>query len=152
MNTSKKVPAGTPLEAASHFNNDFFKSNVYFKNISRAPYELGHLLRTLPVDFSADATVSNDVLPRARAALSHAQNASSTILNGLESIGELLFAVNSAESNEVATANLASLGCLIQHLAVEAQYLSQTEVELRFEIEEHAKRETTAIAQGGKYA
>ena len=99
----------------SNSTDTYPESNPYFNRIERAPYELGQLLLQLPDYFSAFAPMEPDVLLKASAAADHARNANDTLMHGLEA--------------------LAVLGCLIQHIAVEAQFLQETERSTKFAVQ-----------------
>jgi len=105
-------------------------SNSYFKDIDRAPYELGCLLQQLPADFSSIMPIPSEVLLKVTAAANHAQNAHDTLMSGLEALGKTLFVAASNEQLDALT--VSDLGCLIQHLAVEAQFLQETQSHLRY--------------------
>jgi len=104
----------------------------HFKNINRAPYELGHLLLQLPKHYSAIDGLKQDDLPVAVAAANHAENANSTVLSGLEAIGALMFSALSNEALPPTCQDLQGIASLIQHLAVEAQFLLEIHDELDF--------------------
>ncbi len=106
--------------------------NPYYLNPERAPYELGNLLLQLPEKFSPFTPQRADVLLKASAAASHAHNANHVLLHGLEAIGKTLFVAGTNESWELGPETLAHLGFLIQHLAVEAQFLQETEQQLSY--------------------
>lgn len=100
--------------------------NPHFKHVSRAPYELGYLLRKLPSDFGG-SEADPDTLAVAEAAAWHARNGNEILMHGLEAIGEVLFVAASNQNQEADPSNIAAIGSLIQHIAVEAQFLQETE-------------------------
>jgi hypothetical protein len=102
--------------------------NPYFKNTDRAPYELGCLLQQLPEDFSTIVPITPDVLLKVTAEADHARNANNTLMSGLEALGKTMFVAASHEQLDDLT--VSDLGCLIQHLAVEAQFLQETQLHL----------------------
>jgi len=110
-------------------------SNPYFKNTDRAPYELGCLLQQLPEDFSTVMPISPDVLLKVKAAADHAQNANDTLMSGLEALGKTMFVAASHEQLDDLT--VSDLGCLIQHIAVEAQFLQETQLHLNDAVHRH---------------
>ena len=110
-------------------------SNPYFKNINRAPYELGCLLQQLPDDFSTAKPKTPEVLLKVAAAANHARNANDTLMSGLEALGKTLFVAASHEQLDDLT--VSDLGCLIQHLAVEAQFLQEIHSHLGEAMRDH---------------
>ena len=109
-------------------------SNPHFGNIDRAPYEFGYLLRRLPADFFPGIPLEPEVLLRASAAADHAYNANCTLMIGLEALGKLMFVASSNQQLDADT--VSDIGCLIQHIAIEAQFLQETENALRSAIGE----------------
>lgn len=108
--------------------------NPIFTHIERAPYELGHLLRALPPDFSSISAATAEDLMAAKAAQQHARNASHTVMCGLEAIGKMMFVAATNDDFDLEPNCISSLGCLIQHLAVEAQFLQETASDLDYAI------------------
>lgn len=121
--------------------------NPHFRNVERAPYELGHLLKQLSPAFSerGEATPGDRLI--AEAAMRHAENASHTVICGLEALGQVIFVAGANEENRIDGQTLASLGYLIKHLAVEAQFLHETEWTIH---EELVTRDAAAKSKGGK--
>ena len=117
-------------------------SNPHFNHIDRAPYELGHLLKQLPANFSSASAVEPDVLLIAEAAISHASNANNTVMHGIEVLGQMMFLVGTNTDYDMERGTLSDLGYLLQHLAVEAQFLQETEGSLSETVSEHRKRPT----------
>jgi hypothetical protein len=117
-------------------------NNPHFNHIERAPYELGHLLQQLPADFSSLSAVEPDVLLIAEAAISHATNANSTVMHGIEALGQMLFLAGTNTDFDLERSSISDLGCLLKHLAVEAQFLQETESNLSYAVSEHRKRPT----------
>jgi len=122
--------------------------NTYFNNIDRAPYELGHLLQKLPEHFSSFSKQIPTAESRliAAAAAKHAENANGTLMRGLDSLGRIIFAAADNEDlGEISSSDLRSLGCLISHLAIEAQFLQETESSLKFTLLDLAKKPVAAV-------
>lgn len=94
-------------------------ANPHFACIERAPYELGHLLKKLPVNFSRFNPITSDDRLIAEAARNHAMNANATLMSGLEALGQFMFVAGANNDNEVEPQQLVNLGCLITHIAVE---------------------------------
>jgi hypothetical protein len=117
------------------------QQNPNLKNIDRAAYELGHLLQALPHDFSGRLPATPDVLLIAEAAARHASNASDTIMSGLEAIGAYLFSAGLNTDFPVDGSHAGYMGALIQHLAVEAQFMQEKERELEYALRKHGKVE-----------
>lgn len=119
----------------------------YFNHIDRAPYELGHLLQRLPEHFSSFSKQTPTAESRliAAAAANHALNANETVMRGLETLGRLVFAAaDNDELGEISSHDMRSLGGLITHLAVEAQFLQETHINLEFTLQELAKKSVAA--------
>ena len=119
----------------SNSNDTYPESNPYFNRIERAPYELGQLLLQLPDYFSAFAPMEPDVLLKASAAADHARNAIDTLMHGLEALGRIMFVATVNQHHVLDVETLADLGCLIQHIAVEAQFLQETERSMKFAVQ-----------------
>lgn len=120
--------------------------NPHLTHIERAPYELGHLLKRLPEHFSAFSgqTPTADVQLIAAAAARHAENANETVMCGLDAIGKMLFVTSQSKDWEIDPGHMASIGSLISHLAIEAQFLQETQANLEFTLQELAKKSATA--------
>lgn len=118
-------------------------NNPHFRNPERAPYELGHLLMALPANFAALPVVDESQLQVASAAVSHAYNANSTVLHGIEAIGQLMESAGAQSGDGLSAYTVHNLGSLLRHLAVEAQFLCETDENLSFAIDLHQ--------QGGKH-
>jgi len=129
--------------------------NPHFNRIDRAPYELGYLLQKLPDDtFCLSAVGSNtlrkpnainpDALLIVKAACKHAVNANETVMRGIESLGEMLFLISGNTEYDVSAEAISGMGCLLQHLAVEAQFLQETSAALGFIEREYGQRSTPA--------
>jgi hypothetical protein len=103
--------------------------NSKFKNIDRAPYEIGHLLQALPPSFSIYKEQTDDVHEIADAIERHAYNTKGTVLSGLEAIGTVLFSAGTNDNCDIDQQSIANLGCLVRHLSVELQYLIEIEEE-----------------------
>ncbi|BBP04415.1 hypothetical protein TPL01_21060 [Sulfuriferula plumbiphila] len=122
-------------------------ANPYFTNIERAPYELGHLLRKLPEHFSAFSKQIPTAESRliAAAATRHAGNANETLMRGLDTLGRIIFAAADNEAlGETSSSDMRSLGSLLSHLAIEAQFLQETQSGLEFTLQELAKKSVAA--------
>lgn len=117
------------------------RENPRFTHIERAPYELGHLLKALPPDLSSFSNLTAETAQIVDAAAAHAYNANYTLMCGLEAIGNLMFVAGANEEYSIEKGTLAELGRLISHVAVEAQFLQETEDDLTFIHREHLKRQ-----------
>jgi hypothetical protein len=105
--------------------------NPHFDRINRAPYELGQLLQRLPEDLSPFSPTTPEVFQIAAAAAEHASNANDTLMEGMEALGDLLFVAGANQENTIDPGNLSRIGSLLQHLAVEGQFLQETALRLR---------------------
>jgi hypothetical protein len=127
-------------------------NNPHFSHCERAPYELGHLLKKMPANFSGSDSLTADDRLIAEAARSHAINASDTLMQGLEALGQFMFATDANGGYSAGKGQLASLGCLISHIAIEMQFLSEVEYSIRDTLEVHDRRAATSAdkSKGGK--
>lgn len=114
--------------------------NPHFARIDRAPFEIGRLLQRMPEVFSAHAPINADDRLLGEAIAQHAENASQTLLSGLEAIGHVLQVACNNKEWTVDSDRLSQLGGLIVHLAVEAQFLEEIEGNFRFAIDADDKR------------
>ena len=99
--------------------------NPFIKHIERAPYEIGYLLKKLPRDFAIDMDHPPEIYQMADALRRHAHNTMGTLLHGLEAIGKMMGVASGNEQNPLDASAIADVGCLIQHIAVEMQFLSE---------------------------
>ena len=100
------------------------ESNAYFDRPQRASYEFGQLLRSLPADLDAASTAPTaSDSAKLQAAERHATHYSDTLLNGLESLGHVMWSAGVNERQPVAPEHFADLGLLITELAVQLQFL-----------------------------
>lgn len=109
--------------------------NPHFDRIERAPYEIGHLLKKLPVDFSARRSLSPDGRLIAEAMQTHASNANNTLMHGLEALGNVLSLAGANQDGEASQSSLMGLGELIAHLSVEAQFMQELDWSIREALE-----------------
>lgn len=109
-------------------------NNSLFNNADRAAYELPNLLTKLGVT-SISCPLVGEQRQLAEAAMQHASNASGVILDGIESIGQLLSHAALNDGMQLSTAHINNIGVLIAHLAVEAQAMRETESDLRVTLE-----------------
>ncbi|GGX76826.1 hypothetical protein GJV26_16995 [Massilia dura] len=101
------------------------KHNPHFARADRAAYELGHLLRKLPENLLAAEHLALDQRLIVQAARNHADNASTTLLRGIEALGSVLLAAGTDAQSGIEPRILMGLGELIAHLAVEAQFVRE---------------------------
>jgi hypothetical protein len=99
--------------------------NPHFARIQRAPYEIGHLLKKLPVNFSAYEPLAPDDRLIAEAAQQHAGNANDSLMRGLEALGEVVSMAGGNQDGEISQVLLMHLGELIAHQSVEAQFMQE---------------------------
>ncbi len=111
--------------------NHITNKNPHFKHISRAPYELGRLLQEIgEINAFGKPKVTAEASQKIQAAIQHAENANVAVLSGLEALGECLFKASENLHFTLDYDVVGDIGCLIQHLAVEAQFLQETEANL----------------------
>ena len=109
--------------------------NPYITQSERAPYELGHLLMQMPVDFTSSNPLTTEERLIIEAAREHVIFASETLMDGLEALGQVMFVAGANKRLDVNGDRLASLGCLISHLSAEMQFLHETEYSIREKLE-----------------
>ncbi len=114
--------------------------NPHFHHCDRAPYELGYLLRQLPPVFDPFFKLTPETHLIAEAAVQHASNANDTLIHGLEALGHFIYVAGDNDDAGVDMARLADLGCLIQHMAAEMQFLQETEGSLRNAVRVHQEQ------------
>lgn len=99
-------------------------SNPHFRNEERSPYELGTLLRSLPDSLDiATTSITDEQHEKMLAADQHAANYTSTLLNGLESMGRALSSAVSNQRIPLGSADVAQVGSLVSVLAMQLQFL-----------------------------
>lgn len=116
--------------------------NPHFKNRERAPFELSDLLRNLPpqINLSTDPNATETRL-QLEAAMQHADNYSCVLLDGLVSMGRVLFSAGENESFPVEPHDAARLGSLIAEIGIQLQFLEHFRTSANDRLAE--------VAQGG---
>lgn len=104
-----------------------------------ASQRLNVLLAQLPPDFAADPLMTDGEIESATNAANEAASLNHSLLTGLEAIGGVLSIAGTTDANSVQSCDLAAIGSLIAHLSAEAQFLQETEEELRHIVAEHHK-------------
>ena len=119
-------------------------TNPYITDLGRAPYELAHLMRTLPVSMPVGHVMTNEERQKAQAAIAHASNANYALMAGMEAIGNILFAAVTNENFPPKEETLSSIAALITHMAVEAQVMQETQSDLQSNLDVDAERAARA--------
>lgn len=98
--------------------------NPYFKHRGRAPSELGDLLLSLPadIDLRTDPNAA-ETRRRMEAAVTHAGNYSDVLLDGLVSMGRVLFSAGENEMWPIEQHDVSRLGALIAEIGIQLQFL-----------------------------
>ncbi|NHZ35355.1 hypothetical protein [Massilia rubra] len=104
--------------------------NLNFGSADRAPYQLTHLLRQMPADFSAHRPLALMDRATAEAAAQHARNANDTLMHGLAALGHVMMLAGLNEDGQAASSHLARMGDLITHLAVEAEAMQELDLSI----------------------
>lgn len=120
-------------------NDSIITKNPHFERVNRAPYELGNLLIRMPKDFSAYTLATPETCLMAEAAAQHAENANDCLMSGVEALGGILTTAGLSNANEVNKGDIVGIGELIQHMAVEAQFMQEMAGEYRFVLHEQEK-------------
>lgn len=100
--------------------------NLHHNNVERAPYEFGRLLRALPDSYdlpSVEITVEEH--KKLTAADHHAAEYTSTLLNGLESLGRVMYSASLNQRQTLESSDVAQVGLLVTDLAVQLQFLDE---------------------------
>lgn len=99
-------------------------TNPHFNHEERSPYEFCNLLRALPVSIDiATTSITDEQHNQLLAATEHAANYASTLLNGLESMGRVLYSAAQNTRTPLGLSDAAQVGSLIAELAMQLQYL-----------------------------
>ncbi len=96
-------------------------NNPAFNNVSRPAYELPNLLKNLG-DISVTVPMTAEQRNLAAAAETHATNALSTLLDGIEAMGSLMTQIGAA-GDDLPNGDLCKIGSLFTYFAVEAQLM-----------------------------
>ena len=116
------------------------KSNPHFRNIGRAPYELGFLLKNIDDAVSSYAPITADAALQAEAIANHADNAAEAISRGLEAIGEVLSIAACNESMSIDGGTISAIGEIIRYLTVESQLMRDIGELMTDAVAAHQKR------------
>lgn len=100
--------------------------NPHFQQRERSAFQLGHLLRDLPasLDLTAGGNAA-DMTLRLEAAERHAENYGEILLDGIESLGRVMWSAGENEEWPVAQRDVARIGALISQLAIQLQFLDE---------------------------
>jgi hypothetical protein len=118
-------------------NNPHFQRlhNPHFQQRLRSAYELSHLLRKLPDHFDlASGGASAEMRQQMEAAETHADNYSEILLDGLESLGRVMWSAAENKDWPVEQQDVARLGTLISQLAVQLQFIDEFRTSVNYEI------------------
>ena len=111
------------------------QSRPIFQRVERAPYELGRLLRGLPRHLHG-ASLDAEQLEQIEAANKHAQNSTLILLDGLQSLGRVMFAAGANEDSPAHVGDCARVGMLVTEIALQLEFLN----DFREEVAEHNRR------------
>ncbi len=98
------------------------RTNPALKHIERASYEFGSLLRSLPEHLHG-AALSPEQVQEMEAADTHATNCKATLLDGLQSLGRILWAAGVNEAFPADVGDCARVGMLVTEIALQIQFL-----------------------------
>ncbi len=104
-------------------------ANSALKHIDRASYELGSLLRSLPEHLHG-ATLSPEQLQQMEAADTHATNCKATLLDGLQSLGRILWAAGVNQAFPADVGDCARIGMLVSEIALQVQFLDDFQADV----------------------
>jgi hypothetical protein len=123
-------------------------NNPLFKQIDRAACEIPNLLKKLgEVDYRKP--ISQEQAHMVDAIATHAYNAQDMLIDGIGSLGRLMNVAGLNDQYTVHGEDLANLGALLAHLAVEVEFLRLTESDMRY-IEREQKGLQAGAKQGAK--
>jgi hypothetical protein len=105
-------------------------TNPQFGNADGAAYEVPELIKRLG-DVSYGELLKQDRLDMVAAIATHSNNVNELILDGLQSIGNLMALVGCGE-HDVGRDHVVQLGVLIKHLASEANFLRATHNDMHY--------------------
>lgn len=97
--------------------------NPAFKHTERASYELGFLLRSLP-RYLHGTPLKTEQLQEIEAADIHAVNCRNTLLDGLQSLGRVLWAAGVNEAFPADVGDCARVGMLVTEIALQIEFLN----------------------------
>jgi hypothetical protein len=112
-------------------------SNPHFTGRQRSAYELGTLLRNLPNTVDLTAV---DKRQQLEAAEKHAENYSEVLLDGLESLGRVMWSAAENEDWPVSQRDIGRLGTMISQLAIQLQFLENFRAEAGHDLAEVDKK------------
>ncbi|KAF3999825.1 hypothetical protein [Glaciimonas immobilis] len=116
------------------------KINPHFRNISRAPYEIGFLLKGINDSVSSYAPITDDEALQAEAIAKHAENELDVISRGLEAIGEMVSIAACSLNTTLEGGTVSAIGEIIRHLTVECQLMRDIGDLMTDAVAEHKKR------------
>lgn len=100
--------------------------NIHHENAERAPYEFGHLLLSLTREFAIpSASITDEQRKQLTAAGCHAAEYANTLLNGLESMGRVIYSASLNARQTLEMRDVAQVGILVTELAVQLQFLDE---------------------------
>ncbi len=111
------------------------QSKPVFQNRERASFEFGRLVRSLPAHLHG-ASLNVEQLEEIKAADQHAANAKGILLDGLQSLGRVLWSAGTNEEWPAEVSDCARVGALVTEIALQIEFLS----EFREEVAEHNLR------------
>jgi len=120
------------------------RSEPIFQRAERAPFELARLLRGLPRHLHG-ASLSAEQLEQIDAADKHALNSSLTLLDGLQSLGRVLWSAGGNETSPPEVRDCARVGMLVTEIALQLEFMN----DFRAEVVDHNLRIAESGARNG---
>lgn len=111
------------------------QSTPIFRNSERAAYELGDLIRQIPAHLHG-ASLSAEKLEQVQAADTHAMNSAVILLDGLQSLGRVMYSACLSEAGAPDIADCARVGMLITEIALQLEFMN----DFRHQVAEHNVR------------
>jgi len=111
------------------------QSTPIFQHSERAAYELGDLLRNLPAQLHG-ASLNAEKLEQVQAADTHAMNSTVILLDGLQSLGRVMYSACLSGDAAPDITDCARVGMLVTEIALQLEFMN----DFRHEVAEHNVR------------
>jgi len=111
------------------------QSTPIFERSERAAYELGDMLRNLPAQLHG-ASLNAEKLEQVQAADRHAMNSTVILLDGLQSLGRVMYSACLSEATAPDVADYGRIGMMVTEIALQLEFMN----DFRHEVAEHNVR------------
>jgi hypothetical protein len=120
------------------------KSTSLFQNSERASYELALMLRDLPAQLHG-APLNAELLEQVEAADRHATNSTTILLDGLQSLGRVMYSAGVNKEVPSDAGDCARVGAMITEIALHLEFMN----DFREEVAEHKLHIAVSSARKG---